>query len=100
MSQCSNCNQSITCGCQRRNASNGVQVCSNCLSSYESQIKNVNQSPIVIEEETKIANPTNNKIEQYEKISPILEINFGLINMRRRIFCIINCTQFVLIHKK
>ena len=54
MSQCSNCNQSITCGCQRRNASNGVQVCSNCLSSYESQIKNVNQSPIVIEEETKI----------------------------------------------
>jgi transcription elongation factor Elf1 len=52
MSQCSNCNQTLTCGCQRRNASNGVQVCSNCLSSYESQIKNVNQPSAVIEEKS------------------------------------------------
>ena len=51
MSQCSNCNQTLTCGCQRRNASNGVQVCTNCLSSYESQIKNINQPSMVIEEE-------------------------------------------------
>ena len=54
MSQCSNCNQTLSCGCQRRNASNGVQVCSNCLSSYESQIK-VNSKPsVTIEAETKI----------------------------------------------
>jgi transcription elongation factor Elf1 len=52
MSQCSNCNQTLTCGCQKRNASNGVQVCSNCLSSYESQIKNVNQPSVVIEEKS------------------------------------------------
>lgn len=51
MSQCPNCNQKLSCGCQKRNASNGVQVCTNCLSSYESQIKNVNQPSMVIEEE-------------------------------------------------
>jgi hypothetical protein len=50
MSQCSNCNQTLTCGCQRRNASNGVQVCTNCLSSYESQIQVTNQPSVVIEE--------------------------------------------------
>lgn len=54
MSQCLNCNQTLTCGCQRRNASNGVQVCTNCLSSYESQIQVTNQSSINIETETKI----------------------------------------------
>ena len=52
MSQCSNCKQNLTCGCQKRNASNGVQVCSNCLSSYESQIKNVNQPSVTIEEKS------------------------------------------------
>ena len=51
MSQCSNCNQTLSCGCQRRNASNGVQVCTNCLSSYESQIQVTNQPSIIIEEE-------------------------------------------------
>ena len=54
MSQCSNCNQTLTCGCQKRNASNGVQVCTNCLSSYESQIQVTNQSFVTIEAETKI----------------------------------------------
>ena len=52
MSQCSNCNQTLTCGCQRRNASNGVQVCSNCLSSYESQIQVNSQPSVTIETET------------------------------------------------
>ena len=54
MSQCSNCNQTLTCGCQRRNASNGVQVCTNCLSSYESQIQVTNQTSVTIEAGTKI----------------------------------------------
>jgi len=43
MSQCSNCKQQLSCGCQKRNASNGVQVCTNCLSNYESQIQVNNQ---------------------------------------------------------
>jgi hypothetical protein len=54
MSQCSNCKQNLSCGCQKRNASNGVQVCSNCLSSYESQIQVNNQPSVTIEAETKI----------------------------------------------
>ena len=54
MSQCSNCNQKLSCGCQKRNASNGVQVCTNCLSSYESQIKIINQPSISTEAETKV----------------------------------------------
>ena len=55
MSQCSNCNQKLSCGCQKRNASNGVQVCTNCLSSYESKIKIITDTsytldPIIIKE--------------------------------------------------
>ena len=61
MSQCSNCNQKLSCGCQRRNASNGVQVCSNCLSSYESQIQATNQSSVIIEPEVKTEIPLHRR---------------------------------------
>ena len=54
MSQCSNCNQKLSCGCQKRNASNGVQVCTNCLSSYESKIQATNQPSVSTESETKV----------------------------------------------
>ena len=54
MSQCSNCNKQLSCGCQRRNASNGVQVCTNCLSSYESKIQIINQPSVSTETETKV----------------------------------------------
>jgi len=54
MSQCSNCNKQLSCGCQRRNASNGVQVCTNCLSSYESKIQIINQPSVSTESETKV----------------------------------------------
>jgi len=54
MSQCSNCKQQLSCGCQKRNASNGVQVCSNCLSSYESQIQIVSDPSVTVETGTKI----------------------------------------------
>jgi hypothetical protein len=36
---CLNCNSKITCGCQKRIASNGKQVCVNCLTSYENKLK-------------------------------------------------------------
>ena len=35
MSACSNCKGRISCGCQRRTASDGVQCCSNCIKAYE-----------------------------------------------------------------
>jgi hypothetical protein len=51
-SSCPNCKATLSCGCQRRQASNGGQVCSNCLSSYESQIQIANQPSVVIEEKS------------------------------------------------
>ena len=37
---CLNCNATLTCGCQKRTASDGKQVCSNCLTSYERDLIN------------------------------------------------------------
>ena len=40
MRTCPNCGSQITCGCQDRTASNGVKVCSTCVSLYEQQLVN------------------------------------------------------------
>ncbi len=39
MATCSNCKASMSCGCQRRTASDGKSVCSRCLTTYESSLK-------------------------------------------------------------
>jgi len=39
MSACLNCNKKLSCGCQKRTASDGKSVCSNCLSNYERNLK-------------------------------------------------------------
>ena len=39
MAVCSNCKKSLSCGCQKRRASDGAAVCSNCISSYEKTVK-------------------------------------------------------------
>lgn len=39
MSTCPNCSKKLSCGCQRRTASNGRTVCSNCLQQYERTLK-------------------------------------------------------------
>jgi hypothetical protein len=39
MSTCPNCKARITCGCQKRKASDGKQVCSTCLNKYEMGLK-------------------------------------------------------------
>lgn len=36
---CSNCKSKMTCGCQKRTASNGTPVCSNCVAAYENSLK-------------------------------------------------------------
>lgn len=36
---CQNCHATISCSCQIRTASDGKQVCSNCVNSYEQQLK-------------------------------------------------------------
>ena len=38
MSACQNCKSQLSCGCQKRKASNGTQVCANCLASYEAKL--------------------------------------------------------------
>lgn len=37
---CPNCAKPITCGCQKKVASNGKQVCSNCIAAYEQILMN------------------------------------------------------------
>jgi len=39
MSTCPNCGKKLSCGCQRRTASNGRTVCSNCSTNYEKTLK-------------------------------------------------------------
>jgi hypothetical protein len=39
MAQCPNCKKNLSCGCQRRNASDGTAVCSSCIVAYENNIK-------------------------------------------------------------
>jgi transcription elongation factor Elf1 len=41
-STCPNCGTLISCGCQIKTASDGKQVCNNCISSYEIKLVNIN----------------------------------------------------------
>lgn len=41
MATCSNCKKSLSCGCQKRKASDGREVCSNCIGAYERKAKTV-----------------------------------------------------------
>jgi hypothetical protein len=44
--KCSNCQSNLTCGCQKRVASNGVSCCTMCLTAYENSIKAVPQTTV------------------------------------------------------
>tara|TARA_R110002012_G_scaffold321338_1_gene548728 strand:- start:1664 stop:1825 length:162 start_codon:yes stop_codon:yes gene_type:complete len=37
-SKCPNCGATMNCSCQLRTASNGVTVCSQCVSKYEKEL--------------------------------------------------------------
>ena len=37
---CTNCNAPISCGCQKRSASDGKQCCSACINAYEQKLAN------------------------------------------------------------
>lgn len=39
MATCSNCNARLSCGCQKRTASDGKGCCSTCINAYEARIK-------------------------------------------------------------
>jgi transcription elongation factor Elf1 len=36
---CTNCNTKLSCGCQKKTASDGKQVCAACITSYETKLK-------------------------------------------------------------
>ena len=38
---CLNCNAKLSCGCQKRVATDGKSVCSNCLGLYENKLKTI-----------------------------------------------------------
>lgn len=45
MAVCANCKKSLSCGCQKRKASDGASVCTNCIGAYESK-KNILRTPV------------------------------------------------------
>lgn len=46
MANCPNCNSVITCGCQKRKASNNAEVCSKCIDAYQKQLNDVNTTTL------------------------------------------------------
>ena len=38
MKLCSNCGNQLSCGCQRRTASDGAPCCDQCINAYEAKI--------------------------------------------------------------
>jgi hypothetical protein len=52
MAQCSNCKTKLSCGCQKRVAKDGKQVCSNCVTKYNGRLPQEKKS-ITITEESK-----------------------------------------------
>ena len=40
---CLNCSRTLTCGCQKKMASNGKWVCSSCIQSYENNLKAIKE---------------------------------------------------------
>ncbi len=51
MSTCQNCKATLGCSCQRRVATDGANVCANCVIAYEQNIinnSNVNKAATMI----------------------------------------------------
>ena len=39
MAKCANCGANMSCGCQKRTASNGTSACSSCINTLEGKLK-------------------------------------------------------------
>lgn len=44
---CSNCKSTLSCGCQKRVASNGASVCAACLTNYEASLKGLGNTKVI-----------------------------------------------------
>jgi hypothetical protein len=47
MNNCPNCQKEITCGCQKKLANDGTQVCTSCMDEYNKLLGVKNQQPLV-----------------------------------------------------
>jgi len=41
MAKCLNCGKSLSCGCQKKKASDGKLVCTTCIANYELKLKTI-----------------------------------------------------------
>ncbi len=42
---CPNCNSQLSCGCQKKLASDGKTVCTKCILAYEKKLATLKQPP-------------------------------------------------------
>jgi len=59
MQKCLNCDSQITCGCQRRHATNGKLVCTKCLADYEKTLQELKQANLDKQKEETEDNKNN-----------------------------------------
>jgi hypothetical protein len=60
MQKCLNCDSQITCGCQRRHATNGKLVCTKCLADYEKTLQELKQTTSSLDEQKKESEDNKN----------------------------------------
>lgn len=65
MAKCANCGANMSCGCQKRTASNGVIACSTCINTLETTIKK--SKVIAPQQETTTPAPTRWGANRYIK---------------------------------
>jgi hypothetical protein len=58
MATCSNCNRNLSCGCQKKVASDGKSACGTCITQYESNLTKKVLSPQYHTTTTKTATPS------------------------------------------
>ncbi len=63
MAKCGNCGAAMSCGCQKRTASNGKTACSACINALETSLK----SSKVIMPKTEVTQPKTWGANRYNK---------------------------------
>jgi len=61
MSTCLNCKATLSCGCQKRVAVDGAQVCTNCQTGYNQRLATSNK-PLVVKTNLASTAPTDVRV--------------------------------------
>lgn len=62
MATCPNCKKALSCGCQKRTASDGKQVCSNCIKTYQPDATST------VTKKTVVTNPMTGQLTKDELV--------------------------------